>query len=417
MKFSAALVALSATMALANPFAPAKSANNAKAAYISKLTRGAKVVRALEQEEEYQVDISSYSVKFGKCQFVKTYDDERAQQEDSDTVLSTKRFIIFRLCPSNSCSSCNYGYGEYMIDLETYLEATVGYQQELQEEMCKACEECGNWDDQQAADEEEQDDNAANRKLQQYNADCDTCYDDCLKIENLEANGFVDATNFLECQMIYDPDDDSKGALYAGPFCDGQGYKINIGVFTDENCEIQDTSKDLDDYLMSDDGVQMQLSHALLKTVYSSSSCVSCTAPSDEEENNGEDADNGEEKEVEVLEMCQQLYEASAKCEKAHSFDGGYSGYSEYYNQLANEEAVCDFITSIQAGSYDEYGEIHVYGANGTTGSPTTGGQKVALTLFIFGTAAVAVYAAMLHSKLTKGGAGGLSKQGGGAMA
>jgi hypothetical protein len=35
----------------------------------------------------------------------------------------------------------------------------------------------------------------------------------------MEENGYVDATNFLECQMIYDPEDDGQQALYAGPIC------------------------------------------------------------------------------------------------------------------------------------------------------------------------------------------------------
>jgi hypothetical protein len=115
--------------------------------------------------------------------------------------------------------------------------------------------------------------------------------------------------------------------------------------------------------------------------------------------------------------MCETLYEAGAKCEKTHGFDSGYSGYSGYENQLSQEEVVCDFIDSIKAGSYDEQGEIVVNGGNGSSGggAKTTGGQKFALTFFTLGTVGLSVYAAMLHSKLTKGGAN-LANQGG-AMA
>jgi len=57
-------------------------------------------------------------------------------------------------------------------------------------------------------------------------------------------------------------------------------------------------------------------------------------------------------------------------------------------------------------------------GANARAGgsSGTTGGQKFALAFFILGTVGLAVYAAMLHSQLTKGSKAGLSRQGG-AMA
>ena len=421
MKFSLALTALMAAVVSANPFAPAKSASSAKAAYMSKLMRNARPTensqlgrRLDEQEaEEYQVDISGYSLKFEQCQFVKAYDDELAG-EDSDTILATRRFVIFRLCPTGSCDSCSYNFGEYIVDLEEYLEATVDYQKEMQEEMCNACQECNNWEDNE--EEEEGDDEGRRRRLQNYNVDCDSCYDECMKIENMEDNGYIDATEFLDCQMVYDPEDDGKGALYAGPMCASSGSKIKIGLFTDEECNVPDSDKDVDDYLMDGDGVSMKLSHALLKTVYSSE-CISCEKPQEEEENENDDGANEEEeeeKEPEVLEMCEQLYDAAAKCEKTNGFDDGYANYDGYENQLAQEGVVCDFVESLKAGSYDETGEIVVNGANSSTGggSETTGGQKFALTFFILGTAGLAGYAAMLHSKLTRG-ATGLADTGG----
>mmetsp|Transcript_17936 Transcript_17936/g.41162 ORF Transcript_17936/g.41162 Transcript_17936/m.41162 type:complete len:422 (-) Transcript_17936:182-1447(-) len=412
MKFSIALTALAAAVVSANPFAPAKSANSAKTKYMSKLMRSARATsnsqlgRKLEdgEEEEYEIDISGYSLKFEQCQFVKAYDDELAG-EDSETVLATKRFVIFRLCPSDACDSCNYNFGEYIVDLEEYLEATVNYQQEMQEEMCNSCEENCQWD------EDEEQDNDRRRKLEDYGSDCDSCYEECMKIENMEDNGYIDATEFLECQMVYDPEDDGKSALYAGPMCASSGSKIKIGIFTDEECNIPDSDKDVDDYLMDGDGVSMKLSHALLKTVYSSD-CISCLQPAEEDENEDEEEqdedEDAEEEEPEVLEMCEQLYQAAAKCEKTNGFDNGYASYDGYENQLAQEGVVCDFVESLKAGSYDESGEIVVNGKSSSVGggSQTTGGQKFALTFFILGTVGLAGYAGMLHSKLTKGTVG-----------
>ena len=429
MKFSLALTALMAAAVSANPFAPAKSANSAaKSKYMSKLMRNARPTensqlgRRLEEgeeaeeeeAEEYQVDISGYSLKFEQCQFVKAYDDELAGG-DSDTILATRRFVIFRLCPSGYCDSCSYNFGEYIVDLEEYLDATVEYQQELQEEMCNACQECGNWDgdeeEEEEAEEEAEEDGEERKRKRRLDVDCDNCYDECMKIENMEDNGYIDATEFLECQLVYDPEDDGKSGLYAGPMCASNGSKIKIGLFTDDECNIPDSDKDVDDYLMDGDGGSMKLSHALLKTVYSSD-CISCLKPEEEDENAQDDdaAADEEEKEPEVLEMCEQLYEAAAKCEKTNGFDDGYANYDGYANQLAQEEVVCDFVESLKAGSYDESGEIVVNGANSSIGggSETTGGQKFALTFFILGTFGLAGYAAMLHSKLTKGAATGL---------
>lgn len=413
MKFTFALAALSAAVVSANPFAPLKSNNNAKSAYMSKLmnnarpTSNSQLGRRLE-DEEYEVDISGYSLKFEQCQFVKAYDDELAEDGDgATTVLATKRFVIFRLCPTNDdCDSCSYDFGEYIVDLEEYLEATVEYQQEMQENMCNACEECGNYEENEENNQDEDERRRlATRKLQNYDVDCDSCYDECMKIENMEDNGYIDATEFLECQMIYDPEDDGKTGLYAGPMCASSGSKIKIGVFTDEECNVPDSDKDVDDYLIDGDGVSMKLSHALLKTVYSSS-CISCLQVEEEDENGGNDDDD--EQEPEIVEMCEQLYEASAKCEKTNGFDGGYANYYGYENQLAQEGVVCDFVESLKAGSYDESGEIVVNGANSSIGggADTTGGQKFALTFFVIGTVGLAGYAAMLHSKLTKGSSG-----------
>jgi len=160
----------------------------------------------------------------------------------------------------------------------------------------------------------------------------------------------------------------------------------------------------------------MKLSHALLKQTYDADACISCEAVEEEEGEDENDGDNEEEEEneVEVTEMCQELYDEAAKCEKTHGFDDGYSNYDGYSNQLANEEVVCDFIGSLKGGTYDEDGEIKIGGrSSSSSSSSTTGGQKFALTFFTLGTVGLAVYAAMLHTKLTKGGKAELSQQGG----
>jgi len=405
MNFSSILSLLTVTVAAAtaNPFA-AKSANNAKSAFVGKLMRGAKPTKnsARKLNEEFVIDLTPYSVKFEKCQFIKSYSDEYAQNEDAETVLETQRFVLFKLCPEGSCGYCNANYGEYMIDLETYLESAVQYYQEEQENMCKACDECQNENADEDADE-----NDGGRRL--ADVDCSSCYDECQKIENMEENGYIDATNFLECQMIYDPEDDAKGALYAGPMCASSGSKIKIGVFSDEECNTVLSNKSVENYLVDGDGYTMKLSTNLLSKTYDADSCISCLAVDED----GQDDDG---KEAEAIEMCQELYEGSAKCETVHGFTSGYNNY--YSNQYTQEESVCNYIESIESGTFDDEGEISIYGANSVAGggATTTGGQKFALTFFVLGTVGLTVYAAMLHNKLTKGAKAGLTSQGG-AMA
>lgn len=133
MKFITAIAFLAATVSASNPFAPKHTRRAAaKSQYVNKLVNGAvatknsQLGRRLNDADEYEVDISGYSVMFEQCQFVKSYNDELAEEEEVETVLATQRFVLFRLCPDD-CTSCNYNYGEYLVDLESYLEATVEY--------------------------------------------------------------------------------------------------------------------------------------------------------------------------------------------------------------------------------------------------------------------------------------------------
>merc|ERR1712037_325690 len=207
----------------------------------------------------------------------------------------------------------------YLVDMEEYLEATIEYAKDKQEEKCDQCEEkCDGYYGNQADenDQEERENNEEDDRRRLSSSNCRECIDTCDKIENMEENGYIDATDFVECQEIQDEGDDGY-ALYAGAMCASNGSKIKIGVFSDNECRILNSELDVENFLADGDGNQMKLSHALLKTTYESDSCLSCLVE------NNEDDDN--EKEAEVEEVCENLYMSAAKCEKTHGFDDGYS--------------------------------------------------------------------------------------------
>jgi len=341
--------------------------------------------------------LRNYSVRFQKCQFIRTYDDELTYMNaDSrgfygngrgETITSRQRFVTFRLCPTDDgehdCASCgdeNNNYGEYVVDLETYLEFTVRYFRSEQEKFCDACADAcpnnGFEDDNEMGDENVAEELAAvtkearakkaneegcslkqqQQQQQQQNTkqqqqlppivvDCNTCNEECQKIENMEENGYVDATLFLECQMIYDPEDDDLGALYAGPVCAGFGERIEIGVFTDEDCTVPDDTKNVDDYLMDGDGNQMKLSNALLKQTYSTENCIDCKPDSDDTAVGISSSDR----------VCGDLYGRAAKCERTNGVEimtDDDTTRFRYHNQLAQEDQVCDFIRALNDGTY-----------------------------------------------------------------
>lgn len=353
------------------------------------------------------MDLTPYSLKFMQCQFVKAYDDEMANDE-LGTVLATQRFVTFRLCPD--CDSCSYGFGEYMIDLEAYLEATTEYYQQEQEEYCQACEECGNQQNQQ--NEAEDDGEERRRKL--VDVDCDSCYATCQFYENFEEQGYVDAAEFLECNQMGEADDDGS-AYYVGPICAESGSEINIGVFTDEFCSI--FAKDgtsLSDLIEAEYADENDANAAVPQLTYhnlekvSGDSCISCLVEPEA------DADANEAPEAQ--EVCEQLYEEAAKCETPYGFDGVLSsGAEDYANQAANEDTVCTFIKAVNGGAYDEEGEISLSSSNVRSGggSSVSGWQKFTIAALVIGTLGLVGFAASLHSLLTKGAKADLSSKGG----
>jgi len=419
MKLSLALLASAVGYSAANPFAPKVTRNTKQARRNSKLMAKAKPLRRLDQQEEEEVDLSTYSIKFEKCQFVKQYPAEEGGGGDQEggSILQTQRFVIFRLCPNQSCSSCNYNYGEYIVDMETYLESAIEYKQQVQEDYCDTCNQCY----ERAAEAAEQDDDNQEEDDEAwkcYNMDTDTCYAQCQNIENMEENGYMDASEFIGCEKIDVQNDDDGEAeeIYAGAVCASSGTRIKIGIFKDEECSEYDDSKSIEDYMVDGDGYNLKLSYHLLKQTFAEDECIAnCLVEEEQNPNEQNDDGNQEEEEAEINEMCEELYEAAGKCEGDHGFENGIVDYDNYQNQMRNEELVCEFITTIKAGHYDMTGEIVVSGGRSTIKgmSNTTGGQKFALTFFALGSLGLAGYAAMLHQQLTKGAKADLAQQGG----
>lgn len=48
-------------------------------------------------DDYFQYDLSQFSVRFEKCQYVKMYDDNLAENQYSDSPLALKHFVVYRL--------------------------------------------------------------------------------------------------------------------------------------------------------------------------------------------------------------------------------------------------------------------------------------------------------------------------------
>lgn len=152
--------------------------------------------------------------------------------------------------------------------------------------------------------------------------ECGRCSNECDKMAYMNENGYFSATRFNQCQQIDDSANDEHAALFAGPICNGD--RIKIGVFQDQDCQILDVSKEVDDYLVDNEGFQMKLSYVILKSASydlmdKSLSCV-VDAPT---------STNATPATYEINEMCQSLKRASFSCQ-----DGNFGVNIDQWKRL-----------------------------------------------------------------------------------
>lgn len=256
---------------------PAHLRNNEKARrnLLTNLVAKAQPRRRLDQnveEEEEEVDygefgfdVTAFSVKYTGCSAIMTYSDEAAKE--ADTVLAAERFVVFRLCPTDSCNKydakgCSSNYGEYVLEMGDYLETMAQYNEEKLQGYCEYCQQCyeaqgQDAEEEQAAEEEdaaeedaaEEDGQERKRRLdEQAAADNQAAGDDAVDacssvcadyatlcdVEGEEAEDQYEAADFFECAQFENANDGS--VYYLGPHCSNDAFSIVIGVYSDEDC-------------------------------------------------------------------------------------------------------------------------------------------------------------------------------------
>lgn len=272
--------------------------------------------RRLDEGDDAAVDyswIAGYSLKFQGCHHVSQWNGDVDDVEDVRVM--TKRLVRFRLCPSGSCSNddgygCESGYGDYILDMNTYVEAYYEAKKEAEEQACEQVKEnCGC---------EDNGDDAYDEEACEYQCYVDAGLESCAKDEDEDE---FEVEDYLECAQFAGPEDDDGGRrldedeeeekLYIGPYCANQGGDIYLGMFTDDTC-----TEYADD--LSGSYTYKQMTGSSLP--YSSqtivgSDCMSCLKQDDKDE-----GDDGAV-EYEASESCQQLYVESGKCESSLDVD------------------------------------------------------------------------------------------------
>mmetsp|Transcript_21922 Transcript_21922/g.36233 ORF Transcript_21922/g.36233 Transcript_21922/m.36233 type:complete len:492 (-) Transcript_21922:72-1547(-) len=320
-------------------------------------------------DDAVQLDLTNYAMKYVGCQNIKSFSDDLAQDGDSETVLGVNKFVVFRLCEASQCSTYNkYGcqdnFGEYLIEMEYYLAIMAEYHYQTYLQYCDTCIDC-------MTPPDGMDDDTI---YQAYNDTGDDAYDSNVTDSNSTYawSAETDCAYFGACQnygkackeytaVADDGDDNNQEQIlacqevnmgnsvgYLGPHCADDGKSLTIGYFSDQYCtELVGSETEFSYYTgMSIDDNWMSF--------YSNPSCVSCVNTNSYGLYGSDDDTAGG-----VYEMCEVLYDASAKCNRYLDVSNVDTTYGSE-NQEDSELKVCNFVESLMDNNYDEYGEIVV---------------------------------------------------------
>lgn len=248
-------------------------------------------------------------------------------QDDSDVKIATKRLVRFRLCPVATCSTskaggCKTGYGDYIVDLNTFVDAYFEITRINSEYECQAylANNCDCDDDDGKGDD-------FNRDYCEYD-----CYADAGKDSCVDGNPYNDDENreeefkveeYMECKQyeVSGEEDDADNnerrldeedqydetQYYIGPYCAEQGGAIYLGLFADDSCsKFADSTGGRATYKELSGGETLPYSTSTIV----GSECVSCLDMDNNENDNGEQ--NYDDL---VSDSCETIYYYSGKCE------------------------------------------------------------------------------------------------------
>jgi len=390
MKLSLAILATAASLVSAKKGFKVNSKNGQK--LMSK-------ARKVEQDGDMDMDfMADMSLKFMGCHHISQWNGDA--DGDDEVRIESKRLAKFRLCPTDTCNSnsvngCSSGYGDYIVSMDDFLASYLENKAEVQEQECENYKANGYCNC-------NEDDDGAENCFDQCFKDADMTY--CLSEDYYQADDDAAAEkeefeieNYLECTQYefaeqrrrrlarearkleegaeYYEEEEEEDQYYIGTYCSAQGGDVVLGVFTDEACtNFADSNGGRTTYY-ENEGEAMPYSEESIVD----NECYTCQ---EEPEADGDD----KYYEVEVKEICEDVYSVAGKCEQ-NMYDG--SG-----NQNLNNNA-CQYIDGVKTT-----------GSNGIINSGNRGGNAVASGFIgVFGAAFVVLgsYVYYLKTKLDRG--------------
>merc|ERR1712127_702313 len=204
-------------------------------------------------------------------------------------------------------------------------------------------------------------------------------FDTCSEYSNICKHGMVDnMSGYFECTEV---ESNSGQVAYIAPHCSEDGFTVSLGVYSDVYCneyigdgvnianfigqEIDPEEDVFAEYYNSAYGATLDQ----LEYVNEENICIPCKNDDlmwvDRENDNKGDDDqvndddgNGRGATGEISELCQNMYQVTARCDKHFRSYKNKSKQAKYAEAIAQEDLTCDFIDSIVMGNYNEMGEL-----------------------------------------------------------
>jgi len=300
-------------------------------------------------------NIAEYSLKYHKCTTMNLFnaEDEENNQNDNDNGPFTPyTFVTFRLCPTDTCSAdgwngCRDTYGEYMMEMGTFLESQIKYDEEIFEQYCNYCETCMYFENYFYGNNR----NLASHACKYYD-DCSTYEEVCANEDDSVSLTYDDLYQCIPIEDAVTDDDgddgddgnngDDDGTQYfLGLACDDT---LQMAVYSDEDCTqfvgLGDAVYDITGYNVEvgDDVMGSFLTH----------DCISCRESDKPYKITYQDQND----ENDILEVCEDVYLASARCDERL--------WNPVYDSLVaeyNADLACDFLQNVIKGNMNEYGQ------------------------------------------------------------
>lgn len=321
--------------------------------------------RKLNGNDERDVTfVAKYDIKYMGCSSLIQFRGEEGGGDEG--FLYSQNLVKFSLCPSDndSCSDCRNG-ADYVVNMMDFVQAYTQYKEELQEQACEnVAENCGNDDE--------------------YNCYMNAGMEECIENENEEE---FNVEEYLECAEMQNQNDNgnNNNQYFVGPYCsESDGWSIHLGIFSDEGCSSRASSEI---YSNANYGNELPYSSEAIVD----SDCISCKQVDEDNDNNNNNNQNQNnnyyyQEELEVNELCGDIYEQAAKCEKNLEIN---------YKDTSSCEYIENILPSLESAVRSKY--VPSSRSSGGNGAATAFAWIFAITSTMFG-----AYAYFLYGKLTR---------------